>query len=58
MKAIKTFLQNQIDIYMMVMLEEYKKEGGSNLANVLHWNMKIVILSEELKQLNDNDGKK
>jgi len=56
MKAIKTYLQNQIDIYMMVMLEEYKKEGGANLANVLHWNMKIVILSEELKQL--EDGKK
>jgi hypothetical protein len=57
MKQIKTYLANQKDIYMMLMLEQLKAEE-TNLVTIKYYLDKVIVLTEELTQLNKNNGKK
>jgi hypothetical protein len=51
MKEIKAYLNNQKDIYTMLLLEEMKSKQP-NLAQMKYFLDKVCVLSEELTQIN------
>lgn len=52
MKSIKTYLNNQKELYYAQWATELKKESP-NMAMVAYWNNSIVTVEEMIKRLNN-----